>query len=89
MHLKRVVDLDGGTDKVDRDDEKEKLRAALATLSDKDRDILLLWDAGLNYEEIASKTGIAIGSVGTTLNRARKKLIEAFESGEKKHVARR
>ena len=72
-----------------RDEEREQLRQVLEGLPERDRDILLLWDAGLNYEEIASKTGIAVGSVGTTLNRARKKLVEAFESGEKKNVARR
>jgi RNA polymerase sigma-70 factor (ECF subfamily) len=74
---------------LNRDQEREQLRNALEMLSERDRDILLLWDAGLNYEEIAARTGISVGSVGTTLNRARKKLVDAFESREKKHVARR
>jgi RNA polymerase sigma-70 factor, ECF subfamily len=48
-------------------------------LSERDRDVLLLWDAGLSYPEIAAQTGLAVGAVGTTLARARKRLIEAHD----------
>jgi DNA-directed RNA polymerase specialized sigma24 family protein len=41
--------------------------------------VLLLWDAGLSYPEIAAHTGLAVGAVGTTLARARKRLIEAHD----------
>jgi RNA polymerase sigma-70 factor (ECF subfamily) len=66
-----------------------RLRAALETLGERDREVLLLWDAGLNYTEIAEETGLAVGSVGTTLARARARLVEACEAEEDDHVARR
>ncbi len=74
---------------MDRDQRQETLRKALEALGEKDKDILLLWDAGLNYEDIASKADISVGSVGTTLNRARKKLAEAVKKMETPNVAHR
>jgi DNA-directed RNA polymerase specialized sigma24 family protein len=51
--------------------------------------VLLLWDSGLSYDEIAAQTGLATGAIGTTLARARKRLVEAYETGsEDEHVAR-
>lgn len=65
-------------------------RRALEQLAERDREILLLWDAGLDYREIAEQTGLAIGAIGTTLARARKRLVTAFETlDEDNHVARR
>lgn len=58
----------------------EHVRKALEAIGEKDRDVLLLWNAGLNYREIAEQTGLAQGAVGTTLARARKRLVEAHES---------
>lgn len=66
-----------------------EVRAALDTLSEKDRDALLLWDAGQSYTEIAQELGLAVGAVGTTLARARKRLAEAYQQKEGAHVARR
>ena len=63
------------------------VRRALAQLSEKDRDVLLLWDAGLNYREIADQTGLSAGAIGTTLARARKRLVAAYREGEGEHVA--
>ncbi len=57
-----------------------RVREALDALSDKDRDVLLLWDAGQSYTEIAKQTGLAVGAVGTTLARARRRLAEAYEA---------
>jgi RNA polymerase sigma factor (sigma-70 family) len=65
-----------------------RVRRALDTLSEKDRDALLLWDAGQNYTEIANQLGLAVGAVGTTLARARKRLAKAYAEGEETHVAR-
>ena len=73
-------------------DEKEReqtVRRALDGLSDKDRDVLLLWDAGLSYREIASQTGLAVGAIGTTLHRARKRLVELYETMEGRNAASR
>jgi DNA-directed RNA polymerase specialized sigma24 family protein len=62
----------------------------LEQLTPRDREALLLWDAGLSYDEIAAHTGLARGAVGTTLARARRRLIEAYdaESEGGQHVAR-
>jgi len=65
------------------------VRAALETLSEKDREALLLWDAGQSYTEIANQLDLAVGAVGTTLARARKRLAKAYEEREKANVARR
>ena len=64
------------------------VRAALARLGERDRDVLLLWDAGLDYQEIAAETGLSANAVGTTLARARRRLVEAYEGLEGHHVAR-
>lgn len=72
--------------------EQEKwalVREALDSLSEKDREALLLWDAGQSYTEIANELGLAVGAVGTTLSRARKRLAEAYREKEEADVARR
>ena len=64
------------------------VRAALDRLSERDREVLLLWQAGLSYGEIAQQTGLSVGAIGTTLARARKRLVEAYNSMEHDDVAR-
>ncbi len=64
------------------------VRAALDALSERDREALLLWDAGMSYPEIARQTGLAVGGVGTTLARARRRLAEAYKASEGNDVAR-
>jgi RNA polymerase sigma factor (sigma-70 family) len=64
------------------------VRKALDALSERDREVLLLWDAGQSYEEIAAQTGLAVKAIGTTLARARRRLVEAHEALEDRHVAR-
>ena len=59
----------------------ERVRTALEGLSERDREVLLLWDGGMSYGEIAAETGLAPGAVGTTLARARKRLVEMYEQG--------
>lgn len=73
------------------DDEarRHRVREALDQLTPRDREVLLLWDAGLSYDEIAAQTGLARTAVGTTLARARRRLVEAYGSGsEEPRVAR-
>ena len=73
-------------------DERErwgKVREALDALSETDREVLLLWDAGQSYTEIANQTGLAVGAIGTTLARARRRLAEAYRQKEQADVARR
>ena len=69
-----------GTEELELERRRTELRAALAELSQRDREILLLWDAGLSYTEIAGETGLSTGAIGTTLSRARRRLVEAHEA---------
>lgn len=69
--------------------ERSQVRAALEQLTPRDREVLLLWDSGLSYDEIAAQTGLARGAIGTTLARARRRLVEAYAAGKAgDHVAR-
>jgi RNA polymerase sigma-70 factor (ECF subfamily) len=65
---------------LEREERTEAVRAALATLSETDRAALLLKAEGFSYDEIAAAVGLAKGAVGTTLARARKRLVEAFHA---------
>jgi DNA-directed RNA polymerase specialized sigma24 family protein len=42
----------------------------------------------LSYVEIAERTGLAVGAIGTTLSRARRRLVTAYDAVEGSHVAR-
>jgi RNA polymerase sigma-70 factor (ECF subfamily) len=64
----------------ERKEEVERVKTALATLNDRDREALLLKAEGFNYEEIAATLGLAKGAIGTTLARARRRLVEAYGS---------
>jgi RNA polymerase sigma-70 factor, ECF subfamily len=61
----------------------DAVRRALDALNERDREVLLLRDAGLSYPEIAERTGLAVGAVGTTLCRARKRLVDAHAALER------
>ena len=76
----------------DRAREMALARRALAELTQRDRQALLLKEEGLDYGEIAAVLEIEKNSVGTTLSRARRRLAESYEAfaaREKggKHVA--
>jgi RNA polymerase sigma factor (sigma-70 family) len=73
---------------MERRERADRVRLALDRLGERDREVLLLWDAGLGYPEIAAQTGLAPGAVGTTLARARKRLVEAHTALEGEHAAR-
>jgi RNA polymerase sigma-70 factor (ECF subfamily) len=75
-------------EEMERNDRIQAVRAALEQLSERDRDALLLWDAGLGYPEIAKELGLSVGAVGTTLARARQRLVRAYNALEEKHAAR-
>ena len=78
----------GATAAADEDVERREreggVRAALDLLSEKDREALLLKAEGFSYEEIAAALGLAPGAIGTTLARARRRLVEAYRAGEKR-----
>ena len=60
--------------------EQALARQAVDALAERDRMALLLREEGLDYHEIASALGLSVGSVGTTLSRARRRLVEVFET---------
>ena len=60
----------------------------LESLAERDQEVLLLWDSGLSYREIAEVTSLSAGAVGTTLARARRRLVEAYGEMETDHAAR-
>ena len=68
-----------GPTSMERDEEREIARRAVAMLAERDRDALLMKEEGLSYEEIATALELSPGSVGTTLSRARRRLMEAYE----------
>jgi RNA polymerase sigma-70 factor, ECF subfamily len=63
-------------------EQRAAVRGALAQLTEQDRSALLLKAEGFSYEEIASALGLARGAIGTTLARARRRLVEAYRSKE-------
>jgi RNA polymerase sigma-70 factor (ECF subfamily) len=69
-------------ERVERQEQHQGIKAALTRLSDRDREVLLLWDAGFDYDEIAAQTGLARSAIGTTLSRARRRLVEAHKALE-------
>jgi RNA polymerase sigma-70 factor, ECF subfamily len=73
---------------VESGERSEAVRRALESLSERDQEVLLLWDAGLSYSEIAEQTGLAPGAMGTTLARARQRLVNAYQQWEGNDAAR-
>lgn len=65
-----------------------RVRRALEQVGERDREVLLLWDAGLSYREIAAQSGLSVGAIGTTLARARRRLADAYHALEEENVAR-
>lgn len=69
---------------VEADERAAGVHAALALLSETDREALLLKAEGFSYQEIASAIGLSPGAIGTTLSRARRRLVEAYRELEKR-----
>jgi RNA polymerase sigma-70 factor, ECF subfamily len=65
---------------IERAQEAALARKALDMLAERDREALLMREEGLDYAEIASALELSIKSVGTTLARARRRLVDAYES---------
>jgi RNA polymerase sigma-70 factor, ECF subfamily len=64
----------------ERAEEMALARRAVDELGERDRNALLMREEGLDYTEIAEALGLSIGSVGTTLSRARRRLLETYEA---------
>jgi len=57
-------------------------------LAERDREALLMREEGLDYKEIAEALELSPGSVGTTLSRARRRLVESYEALQKSREER-
>ena len=63
-------------------------RKAVDALAERDRLALLIKEEGLNYGEIAEALELSPGSVGTTLSRARRRLVETYEALQREREMR-
>jgi RNA polymerase sigma-70 factor, ECF subfamily len=73
---------------LERGEKAALVHDALAQLRDLDREVLLLKAEGFDYDEIAATTGLSRGAIGTTLARARRRLVEVYRAKERdRHVA--
>lgn len=59
-------------------EETDQIRAALASLPENQRAVIVLRQSGLSYAEIATTIGIRPGSVGTLLARAEERLRQHY-----------
>ena len=66
-------------DPLERAEERGLARRAIEMLTERDREALLMKEEGLDYHEIAEALELSFASVGTTLSRARRRLVEAYE----------
>ena len=67
------------TDTLERAEARARVRRALATLSEKERVLLLMREEGFKHREIAAAVGTTTGSVGTLVARALAKLTVHLE----------
>ena len=65
---------------LERAQEAALARKAIDALAERDRLALLMREEGLDYSEIAEALELSPGSVGTTLSRARRRLVESYEA---------
>jgi RNA polymerase sigma-70 factor, ECF subfamily len=73
---------------IERAQEAAMARKAIDALAEKDRLALLMREEGLDYNEIAEALELSPGSVGTTLSRARRRLVESYEELQKSREER-
>lgn len=76
---RETAELDDEEQTLERAERLRVAREALAMLTERDRQALLLKEEGLDYQEIADVLQIEKSSVGTTLSRARRRLAESYE----------
>jgi len=73
---------------LERAQEAALARKAIDALAERDRLALLMREEGLDYSEIAEALELSPGSVGTTLSRARRRLVESYEELQREREAR-
>lgn len=73
---------------IERAQDAAMARKAVDALAERDRLALLMREEGLDYNEIAEALQLSPGSVGTTLSRARRRLVESYEALQKSREER-
>jgi RNA polymerase sigma-70 factor, ECF subfamily len=73
---------------LERAQEAALARRAVESLAERDRLALLMREEGLAYPEIAEALGLSVGSIGTTLARARRRLAETYDAMQRAADAR-
>src|SRR5215469_15000671 len=73
---------------LERAQEAALARRAVDSLAERDRLALLMREEGLDYHEIAEALGLSVGSVGTTLARARRRLADTYDAIQREADAR-
>ena len=73
---------------VEKAQEAAFARKAVDALAERDRLALLMREEGLDYGEIAEALELSPGSVGTTLSRARRRLVENYEELQRQREMR-
>lgn len=56
------------------------LRSGVRCISDRQREVLLMWNEGLNMTEVAQKLGVSAPSVSRTIKAAKKTITRVFET---------
>ena len=71
------------------DEDRERLRRALESLPPRFREVLVLRELeGCSYKEIAAITSIPIGTVMSSLSRARRQLYSVLTNSYQKEIIR-
>ena len=73
------------SERVERAERIGIVRGALASIDARGRELLLMREEGFSHVEMARATGVATGSVGTLLARARKKFVAELRERGYRH----
>ena len=85
QHMEQAIDAAAPVDPQSeflRQEQRQRVRGALARLPERSAKLLLLRYGGLSYAEIASALEIAPDSVGTLLARAERAFVTEYEAGQ-------
>lgn len=69
-------------EEVTRREIRRQVRATLLAIPERDAKMLVLSEVGFSYQEMAEIIGVAPGSVGTLLARARSTFLAAYDGGK-------
>jgi RNA polymerase sigma-70 factor, ECF subfamily len=76
-----VSDPSRPPDQIEESGDRDRVRAALGTLPQRERELLVLRAEGYSYHQLAAALGLHEPSIGTLLARAKRAFREAYERG--------